>query len=71
MDADLEATLREAGRLPAPPSCRLDREELWEQEFRPEPECPACGGIGAHLGNLGRLEHFRCIDCGIDFNRRR
>ena len=29
--------------------------------------CPACGGEGALLGNLGRRRWFRCIDCGIDF----
>ncbi len=31
--------------------------------------CPCCGGEGAFLGGLGRLEWFRCQNCGIDFNR--
>jgi len=30
--------------------------------------CPACGGQGAHLGSLGRREHFRCRDCGMDYS---
>ena len=34
------------------------------------PKCPACGGIGALLGSLGLLKWFRCINCGIDFNRK-
>jgi hypothetical protein len=42
-----------------------------DEEFE-EPEsadCPACGGPGVPLGALGNLEHFRCRNCGIDFNR--
>jgi transposase-like protein len=31
--------------------------------------CPCCGGEGSYLGGLGRLEWFRCQDCGLDFNR--
>lgn len=27
-------------------------------------ECPACGGPAVHLGALGRVNHFRCRDCG-------
>lgn len=34
------------------------------------PTCPVCGGPGVPLGILGRLEHFRCRNCGADFNRR-
>lgn len=34
------------------------------------PTCPACGGPGVLLGTLGRLEHFRCRDCGAEFSRR-
>ena len=36
-----------------------------------EPEvavCPACGGDGVTLGNLGAREHYRCRQCGIDFS---
>lgn len=32
------------------------------------PECPACSGDGAYLGQLGRRLHFRCIHCGINFS---
>ena len=35
------------------------------------PDCPACGAesAGSVLGTLGRLDWFRCRDCGIDFSR--
>jgi transposase-like protein len=33
--------------------------------------CPACGGSGAELGVLGRLQWYRCRDCGMDFNQER
>jgi tRNA(Ile2) C34 agmatinyltransferase TiaS len=29
--------------------------------------CPACGGEGFQLGSLGKLEWFRCFQCGTDF----
>jgi hypothetical protein len=32
------------------------------------PSCPACDGPGVPLGSLGQLQHFRCRNCGIDFN---
>jgi tRNA(Ile2) C34 agmatinyltransferase TiaS len=35
-------------------------------EATPTP-CPACDGPGCYLGTLGRLDHFRCQDCGLDF----
>lgn len=35
------------------------------------PRCPACPGFGQFLGSLGRLNWFRCRDCGIDFHRTR
>ena len=31
-------------------------------------ECPACGGEGVHLGNLGNLAHFSCRYCGTQFS---
>ena len=31
-------------------------------------DCPECGGQGGFLGLLGRKAHFRCRQCGIDFN---
>jgi hypothetical protein len=30
--------------------------------------CPACSGEGQLLGQLGSLNHFRCCNCGADFN---
>lgn len=34
-----------------------------------DPVCPTCSGPGVPLGEMGRLFHFRCRDCGIDFSR--
>jgi hypothetical protein len=30
--------------------------------------CAACGGSLAYQGTLGNREHYRCRDCGLDFN---
>jgi len=47
-----------------------DDEEMADEDDLPEPaDCPVCGGPGVPLGALGRLEHYRCRDCGMDFNR--
>ena len=35
------------------------------------PKCQLCGGLLAFLGQLGLLLWFRCINCGMDFSRRR
>jgi transcription elongation factor Elf1 len=32
------------------------------------PECPMCGGPGVFMGSLGKLDHFRCRNCGANFN---
>lgn len=32
-------------------------------------ECSACGGPLVVLGTLGRLEHFRCRNCGLERSR--
>jgi len=32
------------------------------------PSCPYCGGHGIFLGQLGRLNHYRCRDCGATFH---
>jgi len=46
-----------------------DPEPDWT--FDPEPaRCPLDGGDGVLLGTLGRLTHYRCRSCGIDFNVR-
>jgi hypothetical protein len=31
--------------------------------------CPVCGGPGVALGTLGNLNHFRCSNCGTDYNQ--
>lgn len=30
--------------------------------------CPICGGEAVVLGSLGYITHYRCQDCGIQFN---
>ena len=30
-------------------------------------DCPICEGQALVLGTLGRLNHYRCRDCGMDF----
>lgn len=30
--------------------------------------CPMCDGEGVLLGQLGRLVHFRCRQCGMGFH---
>lgn len=55
------------------PGNRSAREtgDLSDDEFVSEaPSCPMCGGEGNFLGQLGHLEHFRCRQCGMDFNRK-
>lgn len=32
--------------------------------------CPSCGGAVFALGRLGRLQWWRCRDCGHDINER-
>jgi hypothetical protein len=44
----------------------------WE-DFQEPPEdaptCPVCESApGIFIGDLGRLDWFRCVGCGIDFN---
>ena len=45
---------------------------FWESVHDEDDEqvvgCPGCGGPGTPLGVLGNLAHFRCRNCGIDFN---
>jgi len=33
--------------------------------------CPHCNGQARTLGSLGNLTHYRCQDCGAEFNRQR
>jgi len=30
--------------------------------------CPVCDGPGIFLGALGKMQYFRCRDCGMDFS---
>jgi predicted nucleic acid-binding Zn ribbon protein len=34
-------------------------------------ECPCCMGQGHLLGQLGRMYHYRCRDCGWQFSNLR
>jgi hypothetical protein len=53
-----------------------DGEEYYEEDdeevriVSPRYVCPACGGDGGILGQLGQLTHCRCRQCGIDFSER-
>lgn len=53
--------------------CALALED--ESEYDPrcdggrEIPCVACQGAATYLGRLGRLDHFRCRQCGADFSR--
>jgi predicted RNA-binding Zn-ribbon protein involved in translation (DUF1610 family) len=38
------------------------------EDFGPVVGCPACGGLGMPLGQLGRRFHYRCRNCGMDFS---
>lgn len=44
-------------------------DNLYDDE--PAPDCPACGGLqtGGELGQLGNLYWYRCVNCGMDFNK--
>jgi hypothetical protein len=33
-----------------------------------QPSCPACGGEGGYLGQLGSRHHFSCRGCGMQFS---
>ena len=38
-------------------------------EERQIPGCPACGSQEANfLGRLGNREHFRCVNCGMEYS---
>ena len=43
-------------------------ELLREEVEADEAECPMCGGPGVSLGQLGRLHHYRCRNCGVGFS---
>lgn len=32
------------------------------------PSCPVCTGPGMHLGDMGRRQHWRCRNCGMDWS---
>ncbi len=46
---------------------------LASRAFQPNPHlegdpCPTCSGSLAYQGTLGNREHYRCRNCGLDFN---
>lgn len=47
-----------------------DYRKPYTQQPYPEenPQCPACGGPGVSIGQLGSRHHFRCRNCGLDFS---
>ena len=46
------------------------KEAQFEEEFEEDQvDCPMCGGPGNLLGEMGRLIHYRCRNCGMDFNK--
>lgn len=32
------------------------------------PDCPICQGQSVFMGTLGKLDWYRCQDCGMEFN---
>jgi len=40
-----------------------------ESEDEDSPACPLDGGEGVPLGALGKLMHYRCRACGMNFSR--
>ena len=41
----------------------------WGNDPSPNPDCPACGGETGYMGMLGNYWHWRCMFCGMEFNR--
>jgi len=33
--------------------------------------CPVCDGESVLMGSLGRLNWYRCVNCGMEFNQER
>jgi rubredoxin len=33
--------------------------------------CPVCGGEGIPLGTLGKLRHYTCRNCGMQFSTKK
>lgn len=52
-------------------SIEIPEVQEFEEPEEPEenPSCPTCGGIGVPLGSLGKVIHFRCQGCGMDFSQ--
>lgn len=56
-------------------TCRLCNSEIAVKDLREvsddedeSPACPACDGPGTLLGKLGKLDHYRCRNCGMEFS---
>jgi DNA-directed RNA polymerase subunit RPC12/RpoP len=42
--------------------------EFEEEDTHEDAQCPMCSGPGNLLGKLGKRVHYRCRNCGMDFN---
>ncbi len=42
-----------------------------EQAFWEGPGCPVCEGPPVHLGTLGKIEHWTCRNCGMQYSTER
>jgi len=53
------------------PGCPWDacHDDDWHDDEPDPDECLMCGGLLLSLGTLGRLDWFRCRDCGMDQSR--
>lgn len=46
-----------------------DGDDELDYESPPDGVCPMDGGEGVYLGQLGKLVHFRCRNCGANFSK--
>lgn len=54
-----------------PPDMRKGADDAGANNDPLYAECPACDGPLELLGTLGRVEHYRCRNCGLDSNTER
>ena len=49
-------------------TCNKDRGN-YHDDGMPGETCPECNGPGVFMGSLGRLDWFRCRNCGMEFSQ--